>query len=193
MKNLSRRTLPDQQDCLAIMARYQMPPHIVRHSMAVCGVALYLARRLEEQGCRLDKDLVRAGAMLHDITKRYSFNRSLDHALTGAKLVKRLGYPEVAVVVRQHVRLSKSRQRGEISEAVVVNYADKRVIEDRVATLSERLDYILQRYGRNPQATKFIKKFAAISFDVEEEIFSLIPGDSVQIMNLDLEKECRTT
>jgi len=116
MNRNRRAAIPDQALCLELMARYEMPPHVVRHSQTVTTMALYLTRRLNQVGARLDPDLVRAAGLLHDITKRHSFNRPLDHALTGAKLLKRLGYPEVAEVVRQHVRLSASRPRDLLAE-----------------------------------------------------------------------------
>jgi len=171
------------------MARYRMPAHIVRHSLAVCAVALYLTQGLVAKGFPLDPDLVRAGALLHDITKVHSLQSPLDHALTGAKLVKKLGYPRIAVIVRQHVRLSRSRPRGRITETEVVNYADKRVVNDQVTTLADRLGYIRKRYGRNPEAAARIEKFSALAYRLEKEIFSVLPGEPGQLLNIDLEKE----
>lgn len=170
------------------MARYRMPAHIVRHSQAVCAVALCLTQGLIAKGFPLDPDLVRAGALLHDITKVHSLQSPLDHALTGAKLVRRLGYPRIAVIVRQHVRLSRSRPRGRITETEVVNYADKRVVNDQVTTLADRLGYIRKRYGRNPEAAARIEKFSALAYRLEEEIFSILPGEPDQLLNIDMEK-----
>jgi putative nucleotidyltransferase with HDIG domain len=171
------------------MRAYEMPPHVVRHCQVVCGVALYLTRELAARGLNVDIELVRAAALLHDITKRHSFHRPLDHALTGSKLLRRLGYPEVAAVVRQHVVLSRDRQAGWIAEAEIVNYADKRVIEDRITTLQDRLAYIMERYGRRPEVAARIEKNARKIFRLEEEIFAILPGQPSQILTLDPDKE----
>ena len=190
MNQFEPETLPDKEACLAIMARYGMPAHVIRHSQAVCAVSLYLARRLGEQGLYLDLGLVQASALLHDITKAFSFNRPLDHALTGSKLLKHMGYPEVAAIVRQHVRISPSRPRGRISETEVVNYSDKRVINDQITTLEERLNYIRERYARTPEAAARIKQYSSYTFELEKEIFALVPGGPEQVNSINVEREC---
>jgi uncharacterized protein len=182
--------IPDTSTCLALMAKYRMPRHVARHSRTVCAVAMVLTRGLIDQGCLLNVDMVRAGALLHDITKRYSFDNRLDHALTGAKLLKHIGYPQLASVVRQHVRLSVHRQSGVIAEAEVVNYSDKRVVENRITTLAERLSYIRDRYGVTPEALTRIEHYTQVTYRLEEEIFALLPGDPEQLLDVDVEKEC---
>ena len=168
-----------------------MPPHVMRHSRAVCGVALYLARRLEGRGMFLDRELVRSAALLHDITKRHSFKTPLDHALTGAKLLKHLGYPSIASVVRQHVRISRSRPPGRLSETEIVNYADKRVVEDRITSLEKRVAYIVGRYGHTPEILKRIEENMQRIFDLEKEIFAALRDDPSRILTVDAEAECR--
>jgi 23S rRNA maturation-related 3'-5' exoribonuclease YhaM len=145
-----------------------------------------------ETGLALDQDLILAGALLHDIGKAYSFNRPLDHALTGAKILKKLGYPRVASVVRQHVVISGSRPAGRVSEPEVVNYADKRVLEDKITPLAQRLDYIVKRYGRNEAAISRIKKYQVQIYQLEKDIFAVLPGGPAQLMSVDIEKECHS-
>jgi putative nucleotidyltransferase with HDIG domain len=171
------------------MARFGMPAHITRHSVAVRGVALYLARRLKARGLDLNLELVQAGALLHDITKHRTLGRPLDHALTGAKLMKRLGLGPVATLVGQHVRLSASRPAGRVSEVEVVNYADKRVIEDQVATLDQRLEYIRRRYGRDEWSRTRIEKMAAMIYRMEREIFVLLAMEPESLLQIDPQKE----
>ncbi|MEW5725278.1 MAG: HD domain-containing protein [Thermodesulfobacteriota bacterium] len=181
---------PDEATCLALAERYDVPAHVVRHSKMVCGVALYLARRLQEQGLTLDAELIRAAALLHDLTKHFSFHRPLDHALTGAKVLKKQGYHRTASVVRQHVRVSASRPPGRVSEVEIVNYADKRVREDEVTTLDDRLDDIRRRYGRTPEALASLERFSAAIYQMEKEIFAVLPGGPDQIMSLNAIEEC---
>jgi len=171
------------------MSAHQMPERIVRHSKTVCAVALHLSCKLNEQGFNLDRELVQASAMLHDITKKHSLGRRLDHALTGAKLLKNLGYPQIASVVRQHVRLSPSRPPGRVSEIEVVHYADKRVVDDRITTLTERMDYIRRRYCRTPESLFWLKQWSAAALELEREIFSVLPEGPEQLLHLDPDVE----
>ena len=189
MAQMNTSIIPDQATCLKLMAQHQMPPHIVRHSMVVCALAMYIARELEKNGHPLNLEIVRAGGLLHDITKRHSLNQPLDHALTGAKLLKNLGYYPVAEVVRQHVRLSPSRPPGRIAEVEVVNYADKRVVNDQVTTLAGRFEYIQKRYAKSEQARIYINQYRAHILELEKDIFDKISGGPDQLFHLNLDQE----
>ncbi len=189
MRNTSVLNLPDPKTCLEIMAGYGMPPHVIRHSQVVCGLAVYLAKKLKNKRRPINLELVRAASLLHDITKRYSFNRPLDHALTGSKLLRKLGYPHVAEIVRQHVRISSSRPQGRISEPEIVNYADKRVVNDSVVTLEDRFIYIKDRYARSEMARFYIDQMSDWIYNLEEEIFRIIPGGPEQLLTLDTTPE----
>jgi putative nucleotidyltransferase with HDIG domain len=189
ISNLGSGT-PDTETCLGLAARFGMPEHIVRHSITVCGVALFIARRLREHGLILDADLIRSAALLHDVAKRFSIGRPLDHALTGAKILRKLGYHRTASIVRQHVRVSSSRPPGRVSEAEVVNYADKRVVEDRIATLEDRFVYLRRRYGRTPEALAALDNYYTLTRQLEMDVFALAPGDPSQILLIDAIEEC---
>lgn len=187
MNRNRRANIPDQATCLDVMARYEMPAHVVRHSQTVTTVALYLARRLNQVGFKLDPDLVRAAGLLHDITKRHSFDRPLDHALTGAKLLRKLGYPEVAEVVRQHVRLSASRPADLLAEPEIVNYSDKRVVNDKVVSLDDRIAYIKERYATTAEAGKWLERAMSRFYGLEKRIFSLLPEGPDHLIRLELD------
>jgi putative nucleotidyltransferase with HDIG domain len=170
---------------MEIMTRFEVPPHVIRHSQVVCGLAVYLAKKLIGLDRPVNLELIRAAGLLHDITKRYSFDRPLDHALTGSKLLRKLGYPHIAQIVRQHVRVSASRPQGRISEPEIVNYADKRVVNDTAVTLEDRFTYIKDRYARTEMARFYIGQMSAWVFGLEEEIFQIIPGGPEQLLAFD--------
>jgi hypothetical protein len=109
--------------------------------------------------------------------------------LTGAKLLKFMGYPETASVVRQHVHLSRARSPGRLNEAVIVHYADKRVVDDRVSTLAERMDDVRRRYCRTPESLIWLEKWATAAFDLEREIFAALPGDPEKLLELNDKRE----
>jgi uncharacterized protein len=139
--------IPTREECFVLIRQYGMLPHIVRHSELVTQVALLIARKLDDCGCHLDLALVEAGALLHDITKTVSFETKENHAETGGELVASLGYPAVANIVRQHICLDPGSSDPEaITEAEVVNYADKRVKHEEVVDIDERFQDVWERY-----------------------------------------------
>ena len=97
--------IPTEDECWRLIARMGMLENIVAHSRQVCRVSLLIAESLSSDG--LDRDLIGAAALLHDITKTRSFTTQEDHAETGERLLSELGFPEVGKVVGQHVRLDR--------------------------------------------------------------------------------------
>jgi uncharacterized protein len=134
-----------------------MPKHIQAHSRKVCRVALVLADALIAEGLPLNRELIRAAAMLHDITKPRSFKTGEYHAQSGGKYLADLGFFEVGEIVRQHVELDVYHEDESPSEAEVVNYADKRVLHDRIVSLDRRMQYIEDRYARTEAHRQYLR------------------------------------
>ena len=178
--------IPTRKECLSLIERYEMLPHIVRHSKIVTQVALLLGRKLNDCGCDLDLNLVEAGALLHDITKTASIETKENHAHTGAELLVSLGYSAVADVVRQHISLDPPVSSSEsISEAALVNYADKRVKHEEVVGIEERFRDIKERYIRRFPALQ--ERFEAVQLEtqlIEKKIFSRIDISPEQVATI---------
>jgi len=168
--------IPTRQQCLDLIRRHEMLPHIVRHSKLVTRVALLIGRKLNHCGCHLDLALVEAGALLHDITKTTSLETKENHAQTGAALLASLGYPAVANVVRQHITLDTGTPDPEtITEAELVNYADKRVKHEEVVGIEERFQDIKERYiSKFPALETRFEEVRVETQLLEEKIFSRI-------------------
>ena len=125
-----------------------MLSHIVAHSEQVCRVALCLVDHMNHSATGLNRHLVQAAALLHDITKTRSFETGENHAATARELLTERGFPEVARIVGQHVHLDNQTPSQGVEEAQIVNYADKRVLHDEIVSLEKRMAYIVERYGR---------------------------------------------
>ncbi len=134
-----------------------MPYHIFQHSMMVRRVAVSVTGALIASGYRLDIRLVDVAAILHDIAKMPSIVSGGDHALMGRELLEAEGFPLVGDVIHQHVRL----RDFEIDEALVVNYADKRVMHQQVVSLDQRFVDLMIRYGRDATRQERIRKLYA--------------------------------
>jgi uncharacterized protein len=178
--------IPTRQWVFELFSHKGMPPHIIRHSMRVRMVAVAIANAMREAGLAIDLALTDRAALLHDICKADSLARGGDHALMGQTLLESLGYPLVGSIVGQHIRLNSL----EVNEAMVVNYADKRVMHDRVVSLEKRFLDLMDRYARGGQNTEGILEHFAHVVAIEEavvkaariepgvlETLNLIPGD----------------
>lgn len=95
----------------------QLPCETEEHCRASAKEAMDLVCRLAAAGLCLDETRVYAAALLHDVSKG-----TPGHALAGAGLLSRLGYPELAPLIAQHNDLEAPERTD---EAAVVFLADK--------------------------------------------------------------------
>ncbi len=166
--------IPTRDDCLKLMGQYEMLDHIIDHSIEVAKVALFLSMELNKRGQRIDLHLVEAAALLHDLTKTECLRTKEDHAQTGSKLLKEMGYKRVGEVVAEHILLSKGQDPSSVSEEEVVNYADKRVQHDQIVSLEERFNDLKERYGKNTRAFEQLEQLKKSTFEIETKIFSIL-------------------
>lgn len=166
--------IPPQNECLQMLCTTDMPDHIQNHSRLVCRIGLVLADGLIAAGIPINRDLVMASALLHDITKPRSFETGENHAKTGGEYLSTLGFPEVGEIVRQHVVLDHYFDGTAPSEAEIVNYADKRVLHDRVVPLDDRMAYILQRYATTIERQVLLQELWNQTRLLEQRLFAYL-------------------
>lgn len=161
--------LPSVDQAISMWDKYDMLENIRQHSQVVREVAVNLWQWLDDIGYGLNREAIETGAILHDIAKTMCLGTDMRHDIEGAKIVEDEGYPELAKIVRMHVRLPKDQPLDEI---MVVNYADKRVRHDEVVTLEQRFEYIAERYGRGiPEYLERIELGRKIAHGTENKIF----------------------
>lgn len=166
------------------MEQYGMLEHIIHHSLEVARVALFLSLELNKKGHRIDLGLVEAASLLHDIAKTECLRTKEDHARTGCQLLKGMGYERVGEVVAQHIWLEKRGNSLGVSEEEIVNYADKRVMHDRIVPLERRFNDLIERYGKHPNAREYLEHLHRETFDVENKICMILQIDRDALASL---------
>ncbi len=173
--SLTYATIPSVDKCFNLMDVYSMLPNIRAHSIIVARVAYLLAMNLEKAGILLSTEKVIAGALLHDIGKTLCLNTNEDHAVKGREICLAEKLDDIADIVAEHVILKSYDLESDPNEKAIVYYADKRVNHDVVVDLGQRLEYILNRYGReNENLKKRIKENYAQCVALEKKMFSLL-------------------
>ena len=90
---------------IALHVEIGTPMYKIHHCMAIADLALAIADEVErEEGVRIDRTIVEAGALLHDTgISQTEDDLSPEHAMIGANIVRTAGYPEeVARCVEMH-------------------------------------------------------------------------------------------
>jgi len=167
--HFSTDRIPSRDECDGLMARYSMLPNIVAHSRQVMRVSLSIADNLKSDAA-MNRDLVMAAALLHDITKTRSLETREPHDQSGGELLRELGFASVGEIVKQHVILYDFNPHARLEEREVVNYADKRVMHDRIVSLAERMEDLIQRYGVNEAIKNMIRRSESNVFALERKI-----------------------
>lgn len=140
-------SIPTKEECLKLLKDNNVPGNIVAHLKAVCDFSLKVCGILKRKGIHVNRELVAAGALLHDL-KKLSPN---DHVVEGFEYISSIGFPEVAEIIKKHglAHLDKREFVPKTWEEKVVFYADKRVKNDRIVSVDERFEYIKQRYKKD--------------------------------------------
>ncbi|XOF33743.1 MAG: HD domain-containing protein [Candidatus Electrothrix sp. YB6] len=182
--------IPAPAACAALMDQYAMLPNIRRHSLLVARIAEVLAVGLQHSSVvssAPDLQLCVSGALLHDIAKTPCLEKGCRHDEAGAAICLRHGYPEIAEIVGRHVMLrdfAPDRYAQGIFQAQeIVYYADKRVRHDAIVPLEERLEYILEKYGKNDeQLHRQIRNNFSRCGQLEKTLFSFLdfPPEEVE-------------
>jgi len=141
---VSREDIPTEDECWALLEEFGVSAHIRAHSRRVAGLAGQITDGLNEAGAALNRDLVLAGALLHDLCKGQP-----DHPIAGAQVLRDMAYPRVAEVVSTHMDDRLNQQP--VDEAQVVYLADKLSQGTHVMKLADRRRHTMQRFADRPE------------------------------------------
>ena len=161
--------VPSEGECYKLLKENSVPENIVRHSERVKEIAMEIAEKLKESGVKVNLALVKAGALLHDIDKFETAKGNGAHGKPGYKMMREKGCYAVADIVRKHLVEMVSELAS--AEEKIVYYADKRVIDDRIVTLKESLDFIKEKYGsRDKKLMGKIIESEPLMLELEREL-----------------------
>lgn len=186
---------------LTLHARH--PLRKLKHSIAVALAALRLGQALRDCGLPFDAELTVGGGLLHDIRHASEHN----HAIQGAALMRRLGWPDVAFVVGCHTVLPPEVLRmigifhgdygfktpegqGPPPEkrlllslaAISVYLADKYCMGDVPVTIAERFSNIRHCCKRRSKIQDGMEQRQRVAVAVESWIGGLTGGEPLSIV-----------
>jgi uncharacterized protein len=101
-KGSSLRTRPSEHEAIHLLATAGCSPAVIRHCKAVADLATRIAQQIARHGISIDVDLVRIGALLHDLGRART--HAIDHAVVGAAIAQGLRLPVPLVrIIERHV------------------------------------------------------------------------------------------
>ena len=176
--------IPGEEECYALLEKYETPHHIILHSKKVWEVGRLLGEGLLRKSHSVDMDLIRASCLLHDIGK-YPCIRDGEkyHDIRGEQILISEGYEVVARIVVQHVVL-RTGPEAPVAEEHVLFYSDKRVVHDELVTLEDRFKYLQETYGKTPYAVERLQVMKQDTMKLEQKIFLLLDFGPKDVFSL---------
>jgi HD superfamily phosphodiesterase len=148
-------TVPGRVEAASLLLSLEPAPWFLRHSRAVAEVAAWLAARINERGVAVNRPLVEAAALLHDVDKALPGDhpmRALPHGEGSAAWLTAAGHSELARAVEHHpvTRLADAERFRRWAafasrEERIVAYADKRAGQ-RLESMDDRFASWRRRY-----------------------------------------------
>jgi len=164
---------PNEKECLGILSENKVPENVIEHSRTVVKLAVEIAEKMKAKGIEVDVELVRAGAWLHDLDKIETLGMKGCHGRRACEQLREKGLYELAEIAKKHV-LENAGKLKTLEEKIVF-YADKRVVENKVVSLRERLKFIRSKYGsRSKDAMKKILASEPAVIELEKKLMAMI-------------------
>lgn len=147
-----RYTVPTRDECESILRElFRVHENIVEHSFAVADVAGSICDSLISSGYQMDKEVITAAALLHDMAKGETY-----HEQKAASVLTEMGFPEIASIVARHTDIECSNQTP-ISSAEILYLSDKLVKGNTLVSVSERFQSSLEKFGHDPEIRQKIE------------------------------------
>jgi CTP:molybdopterin cytidylyltransferase MocA len=163
-----RYDIPDDEESEAILEICRVDDARRRHGYRVAEIAGRIGKALREAGSSVDLELIRAGAVLHDIAREQP-----QHDVAGSRVLRDMGFGRVADIVAVHSFLEEEPEENAL-EARVVYLADKYVRGDTPVSLDERYRDSARRRGVTPEIAEKIARRRWHADKIRQEMESLI-------------------
>jgi len=159
--------LPSAEEAIRILKQSGCSPEVIRHCIAVSNLAVRIAETCRRKGLKVDLNLVRIGALLHDVGR--SKTHSVHHPIVGAEIARSLNLPESIIrIIKRHIGGGITAEEAvklgwpvedylpETIEEKIVTYADKLIEGERVVPIEKTIREFSRKLGMNHPSIKRI-------------------------------------
>ncbi len=134
-----------------MLRKENTPENVIDHCKAVCRKAMEIAANFENA----DKDLIRKGALLHDIGR--SKTHGIEHAIEGVKIAEKYGYSQdVLNIIERHIGAGITADEAEKLGLPKKSYVPQ-TLEEKIVAHADNLisgskevdiDFVIKKWKR---------------------------------------------
>ena len=134
-----------------MLRKENTPENVIDHCKAVCRKAMEIAANFENA----DKDLIRKGALLHDIGR--SKTHDIEHAIEGVKIAEKYGYSQdVLNIIERHIGAGITADEAEKLGLPKKSYVPQ-TLEEKIVAHADNLisgskevdiDFVIKKWKR---------------------------------------------
>ena len=136
---------------IELLKKENTPQNVIQHSIAVCKKAMKIASNFDNA----NKDLIRKGALLHDIGRSKTHN--ITHAIEGVKIAERYGYSrDVLNIIERHIGAGITEEEAEKLGLPRKSYLPE-TLEEKIVAHADNLisgieevdiDFVIKKWKR---------------------------------------------
>ncbi len=126
------KEIPTPEECLILLKENGCSEEVIAHCKAVRDIAIKIAEQTTA-----NKELVEAGALLHDIGR--SKTHGIRHAVEGVKIAKKLGLSEEIIkIIQRHIGAGLSKEEAKKLKLPAKDYNPK-TLEEKIVCHADNL------------------------------------------------------
>ena len=136
---------------IELLEKENTPKNVIEHSIAVYKKAMEIAANFDDA----DKDLIKKGALLHDIGR--SRTHGITHAIEGVEIARKYGYGEdVLNIIERHIGAGITENEAEKLGLPVKSYLPE-TLEEKIVAHADNLisgseevdiDFVIKKWKR---------------------------------------------
>jgi len=182
----ARYAIPTAQECQTLLeCQSSLPRGVHEHCAAVASAALRISSALNSSGLAIDLELIRAGALLHDIAKG-----TPGHARAGAAMLRAMNFDRVAKIVETHMDLCPA-DGPHIHTDEIVYLADKLTEKNRFLPLDERRTLLMQQFGHHSKVRAAINRRMSTAKKIQRKVERVTGKTIREILQIEAAQENR--
>jgi uncharacterized protein (TIGR00295 family) len=122
----------NEEEAVVLLDKVGCDRKVIEHCKAVQFFALRVAERLMKKGVKVDLELVRIGALLHDIGRARTHR--IDHGVMGGRMAREMGLDDALVrIIERHIGAGIPSEEAQEVGLPVKDYIPETIEEKIVA------------------------------------------------------------